>query len=375
MASEPSGQRHQWAVVLGLLALLTGPGCRSVPSQRLSRYEFNQPQMGVPFRIVLYAPDVTKAEAGAKAAFARVSQLNGLLSDYEYDSELNRLARTSGSGQAVKLSGDLWRVLACAQAMSRRSEGAFDVTVGPCVGLWRKARREGRLPDPARLAAARQAVGYRRLRLDARRRTATLLVANMRLDLGGIGKGCALDEALKVLYAHGIRRALVTGGGDMVAGEPPPGKTGWRIEVASLDVTNAPLPCYVSLARSGLATSGDLFQHLEIQGRRYSHIVDPRTGVGLTDHSLVTVIARDGMTADSLSTAVSVLGPTRGRQLVERTPGAAALIVRKPGQQVEIVTTSRFPKHLERPNQKAALIPENRSAPRPQVPTAPPARR
>jgi thiamine biosynthesis lipoprotein len=168
----------------------------------------------------------------------------------------------------------------------------------------------------------------------------------MRLDLGGIAKGYALDEALKVLYAHGLRRALVAGGGDMVAGEPPPGKRGWRIEVAPLDVTNAPPPCYVSLARSGLATSGDLFQHLEIQGQRYSHIVDPRTGIGLTDHSLVTVIARDGMTADSLSTAVSVLGPTRGVRLVEAARGAAALIVRKPGRQVEAVATSRFSKRL-----------------------------
>jgi thiamine biosynthesis lipoprotein len=302
--------------------------------------------MGVPFRIVLYAPDVIGAEAGAKAVFARLSQLNSRLSDYDYGSELNRLSRTSGSGQVVKLSEDLWRVLARAQQMSRRSQGAFDVTVGPCVNLWRKARREGRLPDPARLAAARQAVGYRRLRLDAQRRTACLLVADMRLDLGGIAKGYALDEALKVLYAHGLRRALVTGGGDMAAGEPPPGKRGWRIEVAPPDVTNAPPPCYLSLARAGLATSGDLFQHLEIAGQRYSHILDPRTGVGLTDHSLVTVIARDGMTADSLATAVSVVGPTGGRRLVEAAPGAAARIVRKPGQQVEVVTTSRFSKYL-----------------------------
>lgn len=369
---EPDWRLQQRTIVLGLLLALISPGCRTVPNQRLSRYEFDQPQMGVPFRIVLYAPDVLRAEAGAKAAFARVSQLNRRLSDYDYDSELNRLARTAGSGQAVKLSEDLWRVLARAQQMAQRSRGAFDVTVGPCVSLWRKARREGRLPDPARLAAARQAVGYRRLRLDARRRTACLSAANMRLDLGGIAKGYALDEALKVLYAHRLRRALVSGGGDMVAGEPPPGKPGWRIEVAPLDVTNAPPPGYVSLARSGLATSGDVFQHLEIQGRRYSHIVDPRTGIGLTDHSLVTVIARDGMTADSLSTAVSVLGPARGRQLVERMPGAAALIVRKPGQQVEVVTTSRFSKHLERPSQKTAFNPGDKSAPPPRAPTAPP---
>src|ERR1051325_4878372 len=105
----------------------------------------------------------------------------------------------------------------------------------------------------------------------------------------------------------------------MALGAAPPGKRGWRIEIAPLDTTNAPPARFVSLADAGLATSGDLFQHVEIEGKRYSHIVDPRTGIGLTDHSLVTVIAPDGITADSLATAVSVLGPERGKELVENT--------------------------------------------------------
>ena len=133
----------------------------------------------------------------------------------------------------------------------------------------------------------------------------------------------------------------------MAAGDPPPGKRGWRIEVAPLDVTNAPPARFVSLVNAGLATSGDLFQRLEIDGRRYSHVVDPRTGLGLTDHSLVTVIARDAMTADGLSKVVSVLGPKKGFSRVEETPGAAAFVVRIPDKAIQSSETRRFRSYLE----------------------------
>lgn len=313
-----------------------------------SRFEFSRPQMGLPFRIVLYAPDESKARSAADAVFQRVAELNDILSDYDTDSELSRLSRTAGESRAVRVSDDLWRVLRCSQEMAERSQGAFDITVGPTVSLWRKARRERKLPDPTRLEAARAAVGYRHLRLDSRKRTATLLQPGMRLDLGGIAKGYAVDEALKILRAHGIQRALVAGGGDMAVSDPPPGQKGWRIELAPLDVTNAPSARFVLLKRAALATSGDLFQHLEIDGKRYSHIVDPRTGLGLTDHSLVTVVARDCMTADSLATAVSVLGPAAGLKLVQRTKGVAACIVRQPDSHIETYESRRLRSMLDR---------------------------
>ena len=314
----------------------------SPDSENLRRYEFSEPQMGLPFRIVVYARDKPTAEAAARAAFDRIKQLNDILSDYEDDSELSRLSRSAGSGQAVKVSDELWWVLKRAQKLAQRTDGAFDVTVGPVVSLWRKARREKKLPEPARLAQALQAVGYKKLRLDSRRQTVQLLAPRMRLDLGAIAKGYAADEALKVLRRRGITRALVAGGGDMAMGDPPPGTKGWRIEIAPLDTTNSPPARFVLLANAGLATSGDLFQHVTIDGKRYSHIVDPRTGIGLTDHSLVTVIAPDAITADSLATAVSVLGPEKGKKLIENTKGAAVRIVRQPGDTIEATESSRF---------------------------------
>ena len=308
----------------------------------MQRFAFEKAEMGLPFRITLFASDEKTAKAAADAAFARIEALNGVLSDYDDESELSRLSRTSGSGKAVRVSDDLWRVLERGQAMAERTEGAFDVTVGPLVNLWRRARRKQELPSPELIAEMRARVGYRNLKLNAEKRTAELLIPDMRLDAGSIGKAYAVDAALAVLKARGITRALVGGSGDMAAGDAPPGLPGWRIEVASLDTPGAPPPRIVHLANRGIATSGDVFQKVEIDGKRYSHIVDPRTGLGLTDHSLVTVIAPDCFTANCYTTSASVLGPERGLKLIEGTPGIAALLVRKPGEKIEFVESREW---------------------------------
>ena len=174
-----------------------------------------------------------------------------------------------------------------------------------------------------------------------------LLVPNMRLDLGGIAKGYAVDEAMKILRQHGIRSALIAGGGDMAVGDAPPGKKGWKIEIAPIDLPNAPPKSFVLLKNRALATSGDIFQRLEIGGKRYSHIVDPRTGIGLTDHSLVTIIADNCTMADSLATAVSVLGPNEGLELIEKTRHAEAHILRKPGEKIESFESRGFKNFYE----------------------------
>ena len=349
MRRPASRHVERCVTLLAACCLLLHSGCgagrqAAIPpvADFTNRFEFTQPQMGLPFRIVLYAPDPAAAQTAARAAFARIQQLNDILSDYDTDSELSRLSRTAGELRPVPLSDDLWFVLLRAQQLAARSGGAFDVTVGPYVSLWRKARREKKLPRSDLLAEARAAVGWENLQLDPRARTAKLLVPGMRLDLGAIAKGYAVDQALQVLRARGISRALVAGGGDMVAGDAPPGKRGWQIEVAPLDITNAPPARFVWLANSALATSGDVFQHLDLAGRRYSHILDPKTGVGLTDHSLVTVIAGDCITADSLATAVSVLGPQRGLKLIEETRGTSVHIVRQVDDRIEMTVSGVF---------------------------------
>src|SRR4051794_2948771 len=195
--SDRKNGKPEMRLLMQILLAFALAGCRSPPPEPLTRFEFSKPQMGAPFRIVLYARDKAQAQAAAAAAFRRVEELNAILSDYDTDSQLSRLSRTAGSGKAVPVSPDLWNVLVASQRFAKLSDGAFDVTVGPCVDLWRKARRERKFPDPKRLAEAQQAVGYDKLTL--RNHNARLLAPDMKLDLGGIAKGYATDQAMKVL--------------------------------------------------------------------------------------------------------------------------------------------------------------------------------
>ncbi|HXG63505.1 MAG TPA: FAD:protein FMN transferase, partial [Blastocatellia bacterium] len=190
-----------------------------------ARFEFEQAHMGTRFRLALYAPDAEAATRAAEAAFNRVARLDATMSDYKETSELSRLCREA-AGRPVKVSEDLFRVLAASQHLAARTGGAFDITAGPVIRLWRRARRTGELPDPERLAQARELTGYQKVRLDEKRRTVQLEKSGMLLDLGGIAKGYAAQEAMAVLKQHGIRNALVAAGGDIVVSAPPPGARG-----------------------------------------------------------------------------------------------------------------------------------------------------
>jgi FAD:protein FMN transferase len=286
------------------------------------RFEFEALLMGTKARIVLYTASRPPAERVSKAAFARIAELEARLSDYREDSEISRLAQGAG-GPPLAASRDLFAVLTAAQDLCHRTDGAFDVTVGPLTRLWRRARRQGALPDPSELMAARLLVGPDALELRVATRTVRLRQPGMRLDLGGIAKGYAADEALRVIRANGFSRALVELGGEVVAGSPPPGLDGW---VVVLHMAGPEAPPLV-LADRAASTSGDAEQWVEVGGVRYSHVLDPRTGLALTGRRSVTVVARTGFEADPLATAVSVLGPEKGRALIEAHEGAAALIV------------------------------------------------
>ncbi len=285
------------------------------------RYEFTHRQMGTTFRILLYAADSVQAREAAVAAFRRIDTLNRVLSDYREDSELSKLSRSAGSRQWVKVSSDLWRVLRLSHRASRKSNGAFDLTIGPVVQLWRRARRQHELPSAQAITKAKSAVGYRYIKYRLFRKAVLLQKAGMQLDAGGIGKGYAVDEALKVLKQTGIDAALVDGGGNLALGAPPPGKQGWRVQLGVMegDSTHA---ITVGLRHAGVSTSGDHYQYVEIGGRRYSHIVDPTTGAGLTNQRTVSVIARNGVTADWLSTAASVMDRNAAFRLLRKVPKA-----------------------------------------------------
>jgi len=265
--------------------------------------------MGGEVRITLYAPSPEIAERAATSAYARIAALEDVMSDYRPTSEVSRLAAQAERGPVV-ISADLARVLGRAQALARASGGAFDVTCGPLVALWRDARKTGALPAASAISAARARVGWRNLRVDSVVPTAELRRAGLRLDLGGIAKGDAGDEARRELHAQGVTRALIEAGGDLVAGDAPPGQRGWRVQIRG---ERGPGRWLVNQAMS---TSGDAAQFVAIKGVRYSHIVDPRDGYGVTHRNQVTVIARSGLVTDPLATALSVLGPRAGARLI-----------------------------------------------------------
>ncbi len=290
----------------------------------LQLFEAVQPHMGTLVRIQFYAPDAGRADAAFRAAFERIAQLDAIMSDYRADSEVNRLCLTAVA-RPVNVSTDLFTVLAAARALAEETDGAFDVTLGPVTLLWRQARRDHRLPEPRALREALQNSGYRKLHLDSAARTVSLDQPGMRLDLGGIGKGYAADAALAVLAEFGVRRALVAASGDLAIGDPPPGRNGWSVGIDAPDGGAGGFTRVLELSNAAVSTSGDSSQNLESGGVRYSHIIDPATGMGLTRPVAVAVVARRGIDADSWSTALSVLGPEHGLALIEKHAGLDAL--------------------------------------------------
>lgn len=321
--------------------LLVLAGCILPDPAPLARFEFMEPHMGTICRIVLYAESPERAREASKAAFAELAAVNEKMSDYREGSELNVLCRTAGQGPQ-HVTDPMWDVLSASQRYAEMSGGAFDVTVGPVVKLWRRARKERKFPPRSEIEEALSRVGAGLLVLDAAKRTAELKKEGMQLDLGGIAKGYGCDRALAALARLGIRHAFVDTGGGMALGDPPPGKPGWRIQIGEEDAG------MMILSRCGVATSGDAEQYVELEGRRYSHIVDPKTGIGLADSAAVTVVAPDGMAADALATALSVMGRERGLKLAEDLPGTEALFRWRENRRWQRAQTRYFATLVER---------------------------
>ncbi|MGL4465172.1 MAG: FAD:protein FMN transferase [Planctomycetia bacterium] len=315
-------------------ALIGAAIARSEPPRPPERFASSRLLMATTFKIVLYADDEAAATRAAGAAFDRIAVLESIMSDYSDVSELTLLSNDAG-GKPKPVGNELFDILSRSRRVSEATDGAFDVTVGPLVRLWRRARATRELPDRRMIDDYLSRAGYAKLVLDPAARTAELKGKGMRLDLGGIAKGYAADEALKVLAAHGVDCAIVVAGGDVAATRrPPPGRDGWTVDIqpprpkkddAPADGAVAPR---VRFAGGGVSTSGDAEQFLELGGVRYSHIVDPRTGWATTDRVQATVVAPDATTSDALATAVCVLGPEKGIAVVESTPGVAVLVLK-----------------------------------------------
>lgn len=289
-------------LLLGLVAVGAG-GCTAPP---MERFQFTRVTMGVSATIVVEAGSRETALRGAAAAYERMAEIEQVASDYRPGSELMRLCREAPIGEWHPVSHDLAELLSVARDVSQRTDGAFDVTVGPAVKLWREARATGQMPGRARVRAALELIGWEAVEVERSPPRVRLLKAGMTLDMGGIAKGYAAREAGLVLEELGLTRCLVALAGDVYAGAAPSGTGGWRIQVRS-DQSERVVGTLV-VAHACVSTSGDAEQFVEIMGIRYSHIVDPRTGVGVVGGAVVTAIGDDGAYVDAAGTAGSVQG-------------------------------------------------------------------
>ena len=285
-----------------LLPILASFAATAVAAEK---FEFERPLMGTRFSVICYAEDRAAAEKAAAAAFSIAAEQNAIASDYDPQSELSLLS-SKPVGTPIHLSQMLYGLLAHSRKIAEATGGAFDPTLGPLTKLWREIRDSGRLPDPEKLQAARAAVGWRHFTLDPDARTVTLHRENMAFDLGGIAKGYAADLMLESLAASGIPQALITAGGDIRLGDPPPGRDGWKVALRTFDPASPDE--ILTLSNAAVSTSGDLYQSVEIEGVAYSHILDPGTGLGLTRRIAASVIADEAKLSDPLATASCVLG-------------------------------------------------------------------
>lgn len=300
----------------------------AVLAQATERHTFQSRHMGTQINLILYADDDSLANRAANAAFERIEELNQIMSDYIPASELNRLSRKSGSGEWMKISEELFRVLEKSLWISEKTDGLFDVTIGPMTHEWRYIRRlpEPALPDDVTLDSLKASVNYRYIELDVDSQSARLTTPNMQLDFGGIAKGYAAQEALKTVQSFGISSVLVDAGGDITLGNPPPGRDSWDVAIPKGRVDGEMAYTTVQFSGKILTTSGDMYQFALIDGQRYSHIVNPRTGLGSTDQIQATVISSTGMYADAFASALTLMEPEKGIRLIEKIEETEALI-------------------------------------------------
>lgn len=275
---------------------------------QVKRYEIIHPSMGVEFRVIFYDEQGINASDVNEKVTHLIDELNMIFSDYDEKSEIRKLCANYKINVQQIVSEELLEVLEASQEISSYSCGAFDVTIGPLSKLWRKAIRRNQVPDPDDIEAAKSKVSYLNLKLDANNNVVVFKKKGVQLDFGGIAKGYAIDRIADVFLNQGINSFLVEAGGDIRVGNPPPGERGWKIKIVNGDLR--------FLKNVSVVSSGDMYRYVELNGKKYAHIVDPRTGIGITNQTTITVIGQSAMRADAWATALSIMNEQEREQCI-----------------------------------------------------------
>lgn len=299
--------------------------------------------MGTFAQVTIGIRDEAEARDLFRMAFAEMERIQKMMNDRDPDSEISRLSEIAVD-KPVEVSPELFDVLWASVETSRLTEGAFDITVGPEVRLWRRMQQEGRPPTPEELAAARSRVGWEKLILDPEKRTVQLAVEGMHLDVGAIAKGYTVDLVAKALVDAQVPTGMVDIGGNIRCfGTIPDYPEGWVIGLQDPRNEEERM-AKLSLRDMSVATSGDYRRFAQVEGQKQSHILDPRSGQSVRDLISVTILAPTAMRADALSTAVSVMGFEKGMALIESLEDVEAIVVtsEEPGQFISTVGADQY---------------------------------
>ena len=310
---------------------------------QLKRFSFTEQKMGSPLMIVMYCTDSAQASTLARQSFQLVDSFNHIFSDYDSSSELMQL---NAVGQSIHTSPVLWQILLESKNAYEKSSGAFDITVGPLVKEWRRARKAKQFPSQQKIDSIKKLTGFSSLSFDTVQKK-ILLKKGMSLDLGGIAKGWIAQKVINFLKEQQVPNALADAGGDIVIGDAPPTTAGWSIGINVPESKEDLLAQSLLLQNKAVATSGDAYQFIEKDGKRYSHITDPKTGYGVTFQRNVTIIANDGSTADWLATACSIL-PIKKAKKLAASMQAELLIAENRNNKIIFYSTGGFAQYWNR---------------------------
>lgn len=304
------------AVLISASALAGGP---------LSLVQQQRYCMGTMFSITVYHASSREAAQAIERAMAEIVRLDSVMSHFKAESDLSRLNRDASRGP-VRVDPSLHDVIERSILFSERSAGKFDVTIGALLQVWQDARESGRPPTSAEIADASRCVGYRHIEIGADHRI-RFRSDCLRLDLGGIGKGYAVDRALDVLQASGVRHALVNAGGSSIGSiGAPPDAEGWPVRLRENAADHT-----VLLRNNSISTSQQDLVSLTFAGGQFGHIIDPQRGAPALQRTAISVVAPDATTADALSTALVTMTPDEGRALLEQFSNVAAFWISPAG--------------------------------------------
>lgn len=303
------------------------------------KFSYSEMKMGSAFNLIIVSADSNKANHLARKSYELVDSLNHIFSNYDSSSELSKINASAGL-LPYKMSTAMLDLVQKSQYAYIQSKGAYDISIGPLSSLWRNARKAKLFPEASTVLATKKLVGLNQVKINKRLGTIFLPNANMQLDFGGIAKGYIAQWVINFLKANGIQQALVDAGGDIVMSGPPLNQQGWLIGVNLPETTDQLLNKKLQLSNCSVATSGDVYQFIEYKGVKYSHIINPLTGYGVTNLRNVTIVAKTGATADWLATACSILPIKEAKQLAISHQAALLITTLKNGKLVFEATPS-----------------------------------